>query len=73
MFPQAAIKPHTLHRNEAHRIVNRAVQKCTCAGASLRNRKRLPLCCINLDTATEIILPSLIQRTGIIKKCAFAV
>lgn len=53
MFPQAAIKPHTLHRNEAHRIVNRAVQKCTCAGASLRNRKRLPLCCINLDTATE--------------------
>ena len=53
MFPQAAIKPHTLHRNEAHRIVNRAVQKCTCAGASLRNRKRLPLCCINLDTATD--------------------
>lgn len=25
------------------------------------------------DTICEIILPSLIQRTGIIKKCAFAV
>lgn len=53
MNVQTVIKPHTLQRNEAHRIVKRAVQKCTCAGASLRNIKRLPLCCINLDTATE--------------------
>ena len=29
---------------------------------------------VNIDTTfLEIILPSLIQRTGIIKKCAFAV
>ena len=27
----------------------------------------------NISTVLEIILPSLIQRTGIIKKCAFAV
>ena len=31
----------------------RGVQKCTCAGASLTGRKRLPLCCIKLDTATD--------------------
>ena len=31
----------------------RGVQKCTCAGASLRGRNYAPLCCINLDTATD--------------------
>lgn len=68
-----AIKLNPLHRNGASPIVMRGVQKCTGAGASLRDRNVQPLCCINLDTVTEIILPSLIQRTGIIKKCAFAV
>lgn len=29
------------------------MQKCTCAGASLRGRKSAPLCCIKLDTATD--------------------
>lgn len=31
----------------------RDVQKCTCAGASLRGRNSAPLCCIKLDTATD--------------------
>lgn len=31
----------------------RGVQKCTCAGASLRGRNFVPLCCIKLDTATD--------------------
>ncbi|MDD4458757.1 MAG: N-6 DNA methylase, partial [Proteiniphilum sp.] len=31
----------------------RGVQKCTRGCSSLRGRKRLPLCCINLDTATD--------------------
>jgi type I restriction enzyme M protein len=31
----------------------RGVQKCTCAGASLRSRNSAPLCCIKLDTATD--------------------
>jgi type I restriction enzyme M protein len=31
----------------------RGVQKCTCAGASLRGRNSAPLCCIKLDTATD--------------------
>jgi hypothetical protein len=31
----------------------RGVQKCTCAGASLRGRISAPLCCIKLDTATD--------------------
>lgn len=31
----------------------RGVQKRTCAGASLRGRNSAPLCCINLDTATD--------------------
>lgn len=29
------------------------MQKCTCAGASLRSKKYVPLNCINLDTATD--------------------
>lgn len=41
------------HRNGAYGIVMRGVQKCTCAGASLRGRKSAPLCCIKLDTATD--------------------
>ena len=36
----------------------RGVQKCTCAGASLRGRNSAPLCCINLDTATDPFLGS---------------
>lgn len=53
MYAQAAVKRNIIPRNVAHRIVNRGVQKCTCAGASLRSKKCVPLNCINLDTATE--------------------
>lgn len=53
MYAQTAVKPYILHRNGATPIVMRGVQKCTGAGASLRDRNVLPLCCINLDTATE--------------------
>lgn len=53
MYAQAAIKPNTLLRYCAYGIVMRGVQKCTCAGASLRGRKSAPLCCIKLDTATD--------------------
>ena len=55
MYAQAAIKPNTLLRNGAYGIVMRGVQKCTCAGASLRGRNSAPLCCIKLDTATDTI------------------
>ena len=54
MYAKAAIKPNTLLRNGAYGIVMRGVQKCTCAGASLRGRNSAPLCCIKLDTATDI-------------------
>lgn len=53
MYTKAAIKPNTLIRNGAYGIVMRGVQKCTCAGASLRGRNFVPLCCIKLDTATD--------------------
>lgn len=53
MYTQAAIKPNALLRNGAYGIVMRGVQKCTCAGASLRGRNSAPLCCIKLDTATD--------------------
>lgn len=53
MYAQAATKPNTLLRNGAYGIVMRGVQKCTCAGASLRGRNSAPLCCIKLDTATD--------------------
>lgn len=55
MYAQAAIKPKTLLRNGAYGIVMRGVQKCTRGCSSLRGRKRLPLCCIKLDTATDQI------------------
>lgn len=58
MYAQAAIKPNTLLRNGAYGIVMRGVQKCTCAGASLRGRNSAPLCCIKLDTATDEICGS---------------
>lgn len=48
-----AIKLNPLHRNGASPIVMRGVQKCTGAGASLRDRNVQPLCCINLDTVTD--------------------
>ena len=54
MYAQAAIKPNPLLHNGAYSIVMRGVQKCTCAGASLRGRNSAPLCCIKLDTATEL-------------------
>lgn len=38
MYAQEAIKPNALLRNGAYGIVMRGVQKCTCAGASLRSR-----------------------------------
>lgn len=53
MYAQSAIKPNTLLRNGAYGIVMRGVQKCTRGCSSLRSRKRLPLCCIKLDTATD--------------------
>ena len=53
MYAQTAIKPNTLLRNGAYGIVMRGVQKCTRGCSSLRGRKRLPLCCIKLDTATD--------------------
>ncbi len=53
MYTQAAIKSNTLLRNGAYGIVMRGVQKCTRGCSSLRGRKRLPLCCIKLDTATD--------------------
>ena len=53
MYAQAAIKPNPLLHNGAYSIVMRGVQKCTCAGASLRGRNSAPLCCIKLDTATD--------------------
>lgn len=56
MYAQAAIKPNTLLRNGATHIVMRGVQKCTCAGASLRDRNALSLCCIKLDTATDMAM-----------------
>ncbi len=54
MYEQAAIKPNSLLRNGAYGIVMRGVQKCTRGCSSLRGRKRLPLCCIKLDTATDV-------------------
>ena len=53
MYAQAAIQPNPLLRNGAYGIVMRGVQKCTRGCSSLRGRKRLPLCCIKLDTATD--------------------
>ena len=53
MYTQAAIKPSPLLRNGAYVIVMRGVQKCTCAGASLRDRYFIPLCCIIYRTATD--------------------
>ena len=53
MYAQTAINPNTLHRNGATDIVMRGVQKCTRGCSSLRGRKRLSLCCIKLDTATD--------------------
>lgn len=54
MYAQAAIKSNTLLRNGAYGIVMRGVQKCTRGCSSLRDRNKLPLCCIKLDTATDI-------------------
>ena len=44
MYAQAAIKPNSLLRNGAYGIVMRGVQKCACAGASLRGRNSASLC-----------------------------
>lgn len=54
MYAQVAIKPNPLLRNGAYGIVMRGVQKCTRGCSSLRGRNKLPLCCIKLDTATEV-------------------
>ena len=56
MYTQEALKPNTLLHNGAYGIVMRGVQKCTCAGASLRGRNSAPLCCIKLDTATDGVM-----------------
>ena len=53
MYAQAAVKRNIIPRNGATDIVMRDVQKCTRGCSSLRGRKRLPLCCIKLETATE--------------------
>ena len=55
MYARAAVKPNTLFRNGAYGIVMRGVQKCTCAGDTPRGKNSAPLCCINLDTATETL------------------
>lgn len=54
MYAQVAIKPNPLLRNGAYGIVMRGVQKCTRGCSSLKGRNKLPLCCIKLDTATEL-------------------
>ena len=53
MYAQVALKSNTLRRNGASCVVMRGMQKCTCAGASLRDRNALPLCCIIYGTATD--------------------
>lgn len=53
MYAQTAVKQNLLLRNGAYGIVMRGVQKCTCAGASLRNKNHIPLNCITIDTATD--------------------
>lgn len=62
MYVQTAIKQNPIHRNSETDIVigvcknaHGGVQKCTRGCSSLRGRKRLPLCCIKLDTATDDI------------------
>lgn len=47
------VKQSILPRNGAYGIVMRGVQKCTCAGASLRSKNYATLHCIILDTATD--------------------
>lgn len=53
MYAQAAIKSNILLRNGAYGIVMRGVHFCTCAGASLRSRNSVPLCCIIYMTVYE--------------------
>ena len=57
------------HRNGAYGIVMRGVQKCTCAGASLRSKNYAPLCCIKLDTATEYVGAIAGQNNNVISVC----
>ena len=52
MYAQAAVKQNPRLRNGAYGIVMRGVQKCTCAGASLRSKNYTPLNCITIDTAS---------------------
>ena len=66
MYAQAKVKRNIIPRNVAHRIVNRGVQKCTCAGASLRSKNCAPLNCINLDTATDPFMGS--GTSGVVAK-----
>ena len=69
MYAQVAIKPNPLLRNGAYGIVMRGVQKCTRGCSSLRGRNKLPLCCIKLDTATNMAYASgflLLQTTLIL-------
>ena len=70
MYAQAAVKPNTLLRNGAYGIVMRGVQKCTRGCSSLRGRNRLPLCCIKLETATDIKTTRLIRKYGQSLICA---
>lgn len=49
----------------------RGVQKCTCAGASLRSKNYAPLHCIILDTATDVPQGSgglIIQKINVFQK-----
>lgn len=70
MSVAATYAPNRYHRVQMNTVsLNNAHTKAL-VGASL---KGYSLHCIIFRTATEIILPSLIQRTVIIKKCAFAV
>lgn len=58
MYAQATAKPNTLLRNIVYGIVMRGVHFCICAGASLRSKKALPLCCIIYRTATDPVCGS---------------
>ena len=74
MYAQAALKTKTLLRNGAYGIVMRGVQKCTRGCSSLRGRKRLPLCCIKLDTATDSCMGSghiLMNVVDVLIRCRF--
>lgn len=61
MYAQTALKSHPLLRNGAYGIVMRGVQKMNTGVHRYVRTKYAPLCCIKLDTATDIKAPRLMQ------------